>query len=209
MPYTRSNEFDGGIVAPPPDHKLNSRLVVVRRLESGRLKASLAADLVAAMTFRPMMSPDHTRSGDMHAPFARAKWPPPSSASASFRKNSHAQGNEDRPADIGRIRDVCAYLMGTNDPGEVKVILWTRLLLQRFGFPLGGVDRHRIFLSAKTGTFSVSEPIEWHAATFANGGTHRLSPPIRPAAADSFHAAGIAHGGTRPAKSLRLREGGG
>ena len=60
-------------------------------------------------------------------------------------------------------------MIGTNDLDKAKTFY--DALLGALGVPEGRVDRHRIFWRTKTGTFSVTKPINGEAATFANGGT--------------------------------------
>jgi catechol 2,3-dioxygenase-like lactoylglutathione lyase family enzyme len=82
-------------------------------------------------------------------------------------------------------------MIGTNDLEKAKSFY--DALLGTLGVPPGRVDRHRIFYRTKTGTFSVSLPIDGKPATPANGGTVGFTADS-PAAADAWHAAGIAHG---------------
>ena len=74
--------------------------------------------------------------------------------------------------------------------------------------PPGVVDRHRIFYRTKTGTFSVSKPIDGKPATPANGGTIGFAAASTEAA-DAWHAAGIANGGTTCEDPPGIREGSG
>ena len=60
-------------------------------------------------------------------------------------------------------------MIGTNDLDKAKTFY--DALLGTLGVPPGRVDRHRVFWRTKTGTFSVTKPINGQAATFANGGT--------------------------------------
>lgn len=53
----------------------------------------------------------------------------------------------------------------------------------------------RCFYISETGIFALSKPIDGQAATAANGGTIGFAAPS-PEAADAWHAAGVAHGGT-------------
>ncbi|MDH8602424.1 VOC family protein, partial [Klebsiella pneumoniae] len=62
-------------------------------------------------------------------------------------------------------------------------------LLGTLGVPPAIVDRHRIFYRTKTGTFSVSKPIDGKPATPANGGTIGFAAAST-AEADAWHAAG-------------------
>lgn len=84
-------------------------------------------------------------------------------------------------------------MIGTNDLDKAKVFYDT--LLGTLGIPPGMVDRHRVFYRTKTGTFAVSKPIDGKIATHANGGTIGFVA-TSPEAADAWHAAGIAGGGT-------------
>ena len=90
-------------------------------------------------------------------------------------------------------------MIGTNDLEKAKSFY--DALLGTLGVPPGRVDRHRIFYRTKTGTFSVSKPIDGKPATPANGGTVGFAADSAEAA-DAWHAAGIAMAG-RPAKIRR------
>ena len=83
-------------------------------------------------------------------------------------------------------------MIGTNDLEKAKSFY--DALLGTLGVPPGRVDRHRIFYRTKTGTFSVSLPIDGKPAMPANGGTIGFTAAST-AEADAWHAAGIAHGG--------------
>jgi catechol 2,3-dioxygenase-like lactoylglutathione lyase family enzyme len=97
-------------------------------------------------------------------------------------------------------------MIGTNDLEKAKSFY--DALLGTLGVPPGRVDNHRIFWRTKTGTFSVTKPINGQAATFANGGTIGFAAGST-AEADAFHAAGLAHGGTTCENPPGIREGGG
>jgi catechol 2,3-dioxygenase-like lactoylglutathione lyase family enzyme len=97
-------------------------------------------------------------------------------------------------------------MIGTNDLEKAKSFY--DALLGTLGVPPGRVDRHRIFYRTKTGTFSVSLPIDGKPATFANGGTIGFTADSAEAA-DAFHAAGIAHGGKTCEQPPGIREGSG
>jgi catechol 2,3-dioxygenase-like lactoylglutathione lyase family enzyme len=97
-------------------------------------------------------------------------------------------------------------MIGTNDLEKAKSFY--DALLGTLGVPPGRVDRHRIFYRTKTGTFSVSQPIDGKPATFANGGTIGFTADSAEAA-DAFHAAGIAHGGRTCEEPPGIREGSG
>ncbi|HEV7881184.1 VOC family protein [Bradyrhizobium sp.] len=94
-------------------------------------------------------------------------------------------------------------MIGTNDLEKAKSFY--DALLGTLGVPPGRVDRHRIFYRTKTGTFSVSLPIDGKPATCANGGTIGFTADS-PEAADAFHAAGIAQGGTTCEEPPGIRE---
>lgn len=84
-------------------------------------------------------------------------------------------------------------MIGTNDLEKAKAFYDN--LLGTLGVPPGVVDRHRIFYRTKTGTFSVSKPIDGKPATPANGGTIGFAA-TSPEEANAWHASGIANGGT-------------
>jgi catechol 2,3-dioxygenase-like lactoylglutathione lyase family enzyme len=84
-------------------------------------------------------------------------------------------------------------MIGTNDLEKAKSF-YDRLL-GTLGVPPGVVDRHRVFYRTKTGTFSVTKPIDGKPATPANGGTIGFLAASAEQA-DAWHASGIANGGT-------------
>jgi catechol 2,3-dioxygenase-like lactoylglutathione lyase family enzyme len=83
-------------------------------------------------------------------------------------------------------------MIGTNDLEKAKSFY--DALLGTLDVPPGRVDRHRIFYRTKTGTFSVSLPIDGKPATPANGGTVGFLAHS-PEQADAWHATGVALGG--------------
>ena len=97
-------------------------------------------------------------------------------------------------------------MIGTNDLEKAKSFY--DALLGTLGVPPGRVDRHRIFYRTKTGTFSVTKPIDGKPATPANGGTIGFTAET-PEAAAAFHAAGVAQGGTPCEDPPGIREGAG
>lgn len=97
-------------------------------------------------------------------------------------------------------------MVGTNDLDRAKAFYDN--LLGTLGVPPAIVDRHRIFYRTKTGTFSVSRPIDGKPATPANDGTIGFAAASTEAA-DAWHAAGIANGGTTCEDPPGIREGGG
>ena len=97
-------------------------------------------------------------------------------------------------------------MIGTNDLDRAKTFY--DALLGTLGVPPGRLDRHRIFWRTKTGTFSVTKPINGESATCANGGTIGFLANSQ-AEADAFHAAGLAHGGKTCEEPPGIREGSG
>jgi catechol 2,3-dioxygenase-like lactoylglutathione lyase family enzyme len=106
----------------------------------------------------------------------------------------------------GGISMFSHVMIGTNDLDKAKSFY--DALLGTLGIPPGRVDRHRIFWRSKTGTFSVTKPINGEDATCANGGTIGFAAASQ-AEADAFHAAGLAHGGKTCEEPPGIREGGG
>lgn len=95
-------------------------------------------------------------------------------------------------------------MIGTNDLERARKFY--DAVLGSLGIPPGMVDRHRAFWRTKTGTFSVSLPIDGKPATFANGGTIGFACES-PQQVDAWHAAGVAHGGTTCEDPPGVREG--
>ncbi len=96
-------------------------------------------------------------------------------------------------------------MVGTNDLDAAKSFY--DKLLGTLGVPPGAVDRHRVFWRTKTGTFSVSKPINGEQATPANGGTIGFTANSVEEA-DAWHATGIANGATTCEEPPGVREGG-
>lgn len=96
-------------------------------------------------------------------------------------------------------------MIGTNDLDGAKSFY--DKLLGTLGVAPGVVDRHRIFYRTKTGTFSVSKPIDGKPATPANGGTIGFAAKSTEEA-DAWHAAGIANGATTCEDPPGVRENG-
>lgn len=94
-------------------------------------------------------------------------------------------------------------MIGTNDLDRAKTFY--DKLLGTLGIPPAFVDRHRIFYRTKTGTFSVSKPINGEPATPANGGTIGFLAKS-PEEADAWHAMGIANGATSCEDPPGIRE---
>jgi catechol 2,3-dioxygenase-like lactoylglutathione lyase family enzyme len=95
-------------------------------------------------------------------------------------------------------------MIGTNDLEKAKSFY--DALLGTLDVPPGRVDRHRVFYRTKTGTFSVSLPIDGKPATPANGGTIGFAASS-PEQANAWHAAGIAGGATSCEDPPGIREG--
>ena len=95
-------------------------------------------------------------------------------------------------------------MVGTNDLDAAKSFY--DKLLGTLGVPPGAVDRHRVFYRTKTGTFSVSKPINGEPATPANGGTIGFTAQSVEEA-DAWHATGIANGATTCEEPPGIREG--
>ena len=96
-------------------------------------------------------------------------------------------------------------MIGINDIEAAKSFY--DKLLGTLGVPPGVVDRHRIFYRTKTGTFSVSKPIDGQPATPANGGTIGFAAASQDEA-DAWHATGIANGATTCEEPPGIRDNG-
>ena len=94
-------------------------------------------------------------------------------------------------------------MIGTNDLEKAKTFY--DALLGTLGVSPGSVDRYRIFYRSKTGTFSVTKPIDGQPATHANGGTIGFAADS-PEQANAWHAAGLAHGGKNCEDPPGIRE---
>ena len=84
-------------------------------------------------------------------------------------------------------------MIGTNNLERAKSFY--DAVLGTLGVKPAIVDRHRIFYRTPGGTFSVSLPIDGQPATAANGGTIGFLAESADAA-NAWHAAGLANGGT-------------
>ena len=84
-------------------------------------------------------------------------------------------------------------MIGTNNLDKSKAFY--DATLGALGVPAGFVDRHRIFWRTPAGVFSVSLPIDGQPATVGNGSTIGFACTSAEQA-DSWHAAGLAHGGS-------------
>jgi catechol 2,3-dioxygenase-like lactoylglutathione lyase family enzyme len=97
-------------------------------------------------------------------------------------------------------------MVGTNDLDKAKSFY--DAILGTLGVPPGNVDRYRIFWRTKTGVFSATKPINGEPASFANGGTIGFAA-TSPEQVDTFHKAGLAHGGKTCENPPGIREGAG
>jgi catechol 2,3-dioxygenase-like lactoylglutathione lyase family enzyme len=79
-------------------------------------------------------------------------------------------------------------------------------LLGTLGIGPGMANSNRYFYRSPTGTFAITKPINGELATHGNGGTLGFLAQSAEQA-DSFHAAGIANGGTPCEDPPGLREG--
>ena len=68
-------------------------------------------------------------------------------------------------------------------------------------------DRGRVFYMTPTGIFSITKPIDGGPASCGNGATIGFAASS-PEAADAWHAAGVANGGTPIEDAPGIREGG-
>ncbi|MBV5270048.1 MAG: VOC family protein [Afipia sp.] len=97
-------------------------------------------------------------------------------------------------------------MIGTNDLDRAKTFY--DKLLGTLGVLPAIVDRHRIFYRTKTGTFSVSKPIDGKPATPANGGTIGFSAASEEEAMN-WHTVGVANGAATCEDPPGIREMGG
>jgi catechol 2,3-dioxygenase-like lactoylglutathione lyase family enzyme len=95
-------------------------------------------------------------------------------------------------------------MVGTNDLDKAKAFY--DALLGTLDVRPARLDGHRIMYLTKAGIFMVSKPIDGEPACHANGGTIGFAAKDK-AAADAFHAAGVAAGGTALEDPPGLRQG--
>lgn len=95
-------------------------------------------------------------------------------------------------------------MIGTNDLDRAKKFY--DALLGTLDVPPGFVDRHRIFWRSPAGVFSVSLPINGEPATVCNGGTVGFACKSAEQV-ETWHAVGLASGGTTCEEPPGLREG--
>jgi len=86
-------------------------------------------------------------------------------------------------------------VLGTNDIAAAKAFYDAALGALGYGEGMEIPEANRVIYSSEQGALMITIPINGEAATFANGGTVGFSAPS-PESVDSFHAAGLAAGGT-------------
>lgn len=96
-------------------------------------------------------------------------------------------------------------MVGANDIEESKTFY--DAILGALGHGAGVIDdKGRCFYFTDTGIFAISKPIDEEPACHGNGSTVGFAA-ADPAAADAWHAAGIANGGTACEEPPGVREG--
>jgi catechol 2,3-dioxygenase-like lactoylglutathione lyase family enzyme len=96
-------------------------------------------------------------------------------------------------------------MVGANDVQQAKGFY--DAVLGALGHDPGVIDdKGRCFYYTKTGIFSISKPINGEPASHGNGSTVGFAA-ASPAAADAWHAAGLAHGGTTCEDPPGVRDG--
>ena len=96
-------------------------------------------------------------------------------------------------------------MVGGNDIQESKSFY--DAVLGALGHPAGVIDeKGRCFYMTSSGVFSISVPINGEPACAGNGSTVGFAA-ADPAAADAWHAAGLANGGTTCEDPPGVREG--
>ena len=97
-------------------------------------------------------------------------------------------------------------MVGANDVAASKAFY--DATLAALGHAAGGYDdKGRVFYVTPTGIFSITKPINGEPASCANGATVGFAA-ASPAAADAWHAAGVANGGTACEDAPGIRAGG-
>ena len=98
-------------------------------------------------------------------------------------------------------------MVGANDIEASKAFY--DATLGALGYGPGVIDeKGRVFYMADTGIFALSQPIDGNPAGHGNGSTIGFAAATTEAA-DAWHAAGIANGGTACEDAPGIREGGG
>lgn len=97
--------------------------------------------------------------------------------------------------------------VGTDDIDQARAFY--DATLGALGVEPGVIDpKGRIFYRTESGVFGITLPLDGAAATGANGGTIGFAA-ASPEAADAWHAAGLAAGGTTCEDPPGVREGSG
>ncbi len=97
-------------------------------------------------------------------------------------------------------------MVGANDVAASKAFY--DATLGALGHPAGGYDdKGRVFYMTPSGIFSFTSPINGDPASCANGATIGFAA-ASPEAADAWHAAGVANGGTSCEEPPGVRTGG-
>lgn len=97
-------------------------------------------------------------------------------------------------------------MVGANDIKASKTFY--DAVLGALGVSPGTIDdKGRVFYMTKTGVFAITKPINGQPASAANGGTIGFAVDSTEAA-DAWHAAGVANGGTTCEDPPGIREGG-
>lgn len=97
-------------------------------------------------------------------------------------------------------------MVGANDVAESK--RFYDAVLGALGIDAGVMDpRGRCFYRTPAGVFALTPPIDGQPATHGNGSTIGFAA-ASPAAADAWHAAGVANGGTTCEDPPGVRDGG-
>ena len=98
-------------------------------------------------------------------------------------------------------------MLGANDIQASKAFYDATLAV--LGFKPGVIDdKGRCFYFSKAGVFALSKPIDGNPACNGNGSTIGFAA-ADPAAADAWHEAGLANGGTACEDPPGIREGAG
>lgn len=96
-------------------------------------------------------------------------------------------------------------MLGANDVAQSKAFY--DAVLGALGVPPGiADDKGRVFWMTPTGIFAITTPINGEPACHGNGSTIGFAADS-PAAADAWHAAGLANGGTACEDPPGVREG--
>jgi catechol 2,3-dioxygenase-like lactoylglutathione lyase family enzyme len=95
-------------------------------------------------------------------------------------------------------------MLGVKDLEASKIFY--DAVLGALGVKPGSANKNRYFYRSPTGTFGITTPINGEPATHGNGSTVGFHAATVEAA-DAFHAAGLAHGGTTCEDPPGFREG--